>query len=114
MLLAYNNRNLCDGFVSANTVRQKAVALADADAVIALMVQMGLLQPEDRDGIAGYRIHPDFMQLQPTRAKVEHDRALAKARKDRWLPRHAKGNRRVSLSVVGTVRERKKNGEGTA
>jgi hypothetical protein len=85
MLLAYSNRNLSDGFVSETTVRQKAGR--QAESLKTVMVKVGLLKPEERDGIPGYRIHQDFVRLQPTREQVEAERQAAKARKERWLER---------------------------
>jgi hypothetical protein len=112
MLLAYSNRNLCDGFVSANTVRQKAAALVDANEVIALMVKVGLLHHVERDGIPGFAIHPDFVQLQPTREQVEAERESRKVRKQRWKDKHLAEQRseREPEHDQDTVR----NADGTA
>lgn len=74
MLLAFNNRNLCDGCVPLAVVRQKAIGLADADAVIAVMVKLGLLTRSTWNEIECVQIHEDFVVLQPTREQVETQR----------------------------------------
>jgi hypothetical protein len=107
MLLAYSNRNLTDGFLVANVVRQKAAALPDADQVIALMVQVEILLPTERNGIPGFCIHADYIGLQHPRDKVLSDRQARKERKERWKERHPqRGGERGP--------ERDGNGDGNA
>jgi hypothetical protein len=111
MLLAYSNRNLSDGFVSESTAQQRASMLGrrGADALIAEMIDVGLLQRHDRGGLRGFQIHEDFVGLQPTREQVEGERNAAKARKERWRERHS--------NAAGTVPERRSeqrlNGSGS-
>jgi hypothetical protein len=107
LLLVYSNKTLSDGWVSNAIVRQKATGLTDADAVIALMIRVGLLRQTERDGIDGYAIAVDLVQLQPSRAEVQAAKDGAKARKAKWL-----ANRKVA-GFIGTARERKRNARGT-
>ena len=88
LLLVYSNKTLADGFVSDAIVRQKALGLSDADAVIAELARVGLLHSAERGGIAGYQIAADLVAFQPTSESVRERRAQAKARKERWLELH--------------------------
>ena len=76
-LVCWSNGTLADGFVPAPVVRQKAVDAAD---VVQRLVSVGLLIPDDRDGVSGFRLHDDILKHQPTRKDVEeqrHQRAVA-------------------------------------
>ena len=73
------------GFVSANTVRQKAAALVDANEVIALMVKARIAASHRARRIPGFAIHLT-VQLQPTRPRSRTP--VTKARKERWRERH--------------------------
>lgn len=95
--LSYSNRNLTNGWIPAAVLRRFAASDGNSDQVIAAAVAAQLVQAEEHDGLAGFRIHDDYVKLQPSREQVELARAGAKARKEAWRER----------------RSRARNGKGT-
>src|SRR3954471_15527211 len=74
--LCFSNRTLGDGWVPAAVIRRLfdgSRAEAEVETITRLL-QLGLLQEAERNGIAGYQIHQDLVKLQPTRADVERQR----------------------------------------
>jgi hypothetical protein len=71
--LCYVNRNLTDGWVPAALVRRwlsEGSTREAADEAEARLLRVCLLVPSDREGIAGYQIHADYVRHQPTRAQT--------------------------------------------
>lgn len=74
--------NLTDGFVPA-TVLDRWGTTAHADQ----LVDAGLWLPEYRDGEDGWLFH-DWLEFQPTRAKVEASRRAGAQRVAAWRDKH--------------------------
>jgi hypothetical protein len=102
--LCWSNRTLADGFVPTRVIEQKAGASFGPE-VIETLVSVGLLTRCKVGALDGYRIHEDLTKNQPTRAKVEADRADARRRKDEWVERHRHERR--------TEEDRDRNATGT-
>ena len=100
----YCARNLTDGFIPERKAREIAASVFEAGHEpgewLAQMVQAGLWDKVPD----GYRVH-DYLEYNPSRAKVEKQRADAKRRKQQWKERQEeqRGN---------TVPNAKKNAPG--
>jgi hypothetical protein len=75
--LAYCNRNLTDGHVPASVARRLADIDNPAEAIAALVAN-GLWDKDE----GGYRIH-GYLEYQPAKEQVLHERELAKERQAR-------------------------------
>ena len=88
--LCYTNRNGTFGWVPKIIVTR--YCRGDA-SIITTMMTVGMLRPEDRDAVPGFRIHRDYMQHQFTEQQVEERRAkkAAAGRKGGSTPRRKRG-----------------------
>lgn len=102
--LSYMNRALTDGFLPGAIVRRLVSGEPEPEAVVRAAVAAKLLRPTQQDGIEGFEIHPDFVNLQPTRADVERARAEARARQTKW--RHEKRARRTRDAKLTDLSQR--------
>lgn len=75
--LCYSNRHLTDGWVPRTHVFRWAAEGSDPEAatkLVASLLQFVVLTPEAREGIDGFRIHQEYVGLQPTRDQVMKQR----------------------------------------
>jgi hypothetical protein len=80
MGIAYSNRRLTDGFIPAEQIdRLTSERGAAAAKMAARCVDAGLFVPVD----GGYQVH-DYLTWNPSRDKVEQDKAAAAKRKAKW------------------------------
>jgi hypothetical protein len=100
MLLCYSNRTLSDGWISENTMRQKAATLPDADQIITAMVRTGVLRRMSRDDCAGFQIHEDFVSAQLSSEEVKKNRAEWRKRTARMRDQMKKRRRKSTFRVV--------------
>lgn len=75
--ISYCSRHLTDGYVRRGAIPSWARPVA-----VKQLVNNGLLD----EVVGGFMVH-DFLDWNPSRNQVLHERALAAARKDRWKER---------------------------
>lgn len=73
--LCYCNRNLTDGFIPSARVPKLAADLPNVKRLVSALLDAGLWLEED----GGYRIH-NYLEFQPSKAKVEAEREEARKR----------------------------------